>query len=148
MHADPATVWAHLTSPALRPTWEGPIVIAEIAGDGRRGIGTRAQCVTGRLATLEEIVDWQPYEHVGYRLSVADVGAVDATFDLEADGPVTTVRLRWAPSGGSPLDSSTIEWLRKSKAAALRRLSRVLAIPAAPAAGLAQALMAAQEVEQ
>src|SRR3990170_3004878 len=67
--ADPATTWAHLTSPGLRPLWEGPIVITEMALDGRRGVGTRAQCVTGRLATLEEIVDWQPYEHVGYRLA-------------------------------------------------------------------------------
>jgi len=146
MPSDPATVWAYLTSPALRPTWEGPIVIAEVDTDGRRGVGTRAQCVTGRLATLEEIVDWQPYEHAGYRLAVAEVGAVDATYDLEADGPATTVRLRWAASSGQPLDGPEIERLRSAKASALRRLRRVLAIPAAPAAGEVQASMAQQEV--
>jgi hypothetical protein len=102
--------------------------------------------VTGRLATLEEIVDWQPYEHAGYRLAVAEVGAVDATYDLEADGPATTVRLRWAASSGQPLDGPEIERLRSAKASALRRLRRVLAIPAAPAAGEVQASMAQQEV--
>lgn len=48
--ADPSVVWAHLTSPALRTRWEGPIVIQETSGGGRRGVGTTAQCVTGRLA--------------------------------------------------------------------------------------------------
>ena len=59
--ADPATVWAHLTSPGLRATWEGPIVFEEALEGGRRGVGSRSQCITGRLATLEEIVDWQPW---------------------------------------------------------------------------------------
>ena len=38
--ADPAVVWAHLTSPALRTRWEGPIVIDEASVGGRRGVGT------------------------------------------------------------------------------------------------------------
>ena len=62
--AEPSVVWGHLTSPALRTRWEGPLVIEEISAGGRRGVGTTAQCVTGRLATLEEIVDWQPYDRV------------------------------------------------------------------------------------
>ena len=68
--AEPSVVWAHLTSPALRTRWEGPIVIEETSAGGRRGVGTTAQCVTGRLATLEEIVDWQPYDRVAWRLAV------------------------------------------------------------------------------
>lgn len=40
-----------------RLLWEGPLVIEETSPGGRRGVGTLAQCVTGRLATLEEIVD-------------------------------------------------------------------------------------------
>jgi hypothetical protein len=57
---EPSVVWAHLTSPGLRTRWEGPIRIEETSAGGRRGVGTTAQCVTGWLATLEEIVDWQP----------------------------------------------------------------------------------------
>jgi uncharacterized protein YndB with AHSA1/START domain len=129
--ADSATVWAHLTSPGLRPMWEGPIVITETAMDGRRGVGTRAQCVTGRLATLEEIVDWQPYEHVGYRLAVPDLGPVEATYDLEAAEAATRVRLRWAASGPS-VDDGAIARLRDEKIEGLRRLAAVLAIPMVP----------------
>ena len=81
--ADPSVVWAHLTSPALRTRWEGPIVIEETSAGGRRGVGTTAQCVTGRLATLEEIVDWQPYDRVAWRLAVPGLGPVAATADLE-----------------------------------------------------------------
>src|SRR6185503_14745824 len=58
--AAPSVVWAHLTAPALRSRWEGPLVIEETTAGGRRGVGTTSECVTGRLATLEEIVDWQP----------------------------------------------------------------------------------------
>ena len=120
--SSPATVWAHLTSPALRPTWEGPIVISEMAGDGRRGAGTRSQCVTGRLATLEEIVDWQPYDHVACRLAVEGVGAAEATFDLMDDGLATAVRYRWAAAGVEPVDLAVIEALRRDRQAALDRL--------------------------
>ena len=77
--AEPAVVWAHLTSPALRMRWEGPMtIIDETLAGGRRGVGTLSQCVTGQLATLEEIVDWQPYDHVGWRLAVPGVGPVAA----------------------------------------------------------------------
>ena len=73
--AEPADVWAHLTSPELRTLWEGPLEIVESSPSGRRGVGTQAQCVTGRLATLEEIVDWQPYDHVGWRITVPALGS-------------------------------------------------------------------------
>jgi uncharacterized protein YndB with AHSA1/START domain len=143
--ADRATVWAHLTSPALRPLWEGPIVITEIAGDGRRGVGTRAQCVTGRLATLEEIVDWQPYEHVGYRLAVEGIGAVDATYDLDAGvAGTTSVRLRWA-AGSPSADVGAVERLRHEKAEGLRRFAAVLSIPMVPR--IRPAVVTAQEVQ-
>ena len=74
--AEPADVWAHLTSPELRTLWEGPLEIVESSPSGRRGVGTTAQCVTGRLATIEEIVDWQPYDHVGWRIAVPALGPV------------------------------------------------------------------------
>jgi uncharacterized protein YndB with AHSA1/START domain len=134
--ADPATVWAHLTSPALRPRWEGPIVITETAPDGRRGVGTRAQCVTGRLATLEEIVDWQPYDHVGYRLAVPGIGPAAATYDLDPRDGGTGVRLRWAVAGGESPPAGAVEKERRTRESGLRRLAAVLARPviAAPEA--------------
>ena len=120
--AGPADVWAHLTSPSLRPLWEGPIVIEEASPGGWRGVGTTAQCVTGRLTSLEEIVDWQPFDHIGWRLAVPDIGPIEATVDFDAVEGGTHVRLRWAASPARPVDDETINRTRTEKAAALERL--------------------------
>jgi uncharacterized protein YndB with AHSA1/START domain len=125
--AETSVVWAHLTSPALRTRWEGPIVIEETPAGGRRGVGTMAQCVTGRLATLEEIVDWQPYDRVGWRLAVPGVGPVAATADLDPVEGGTKLRIRWAYQGGSVGDADAIERMRVDREAAYARLATVIA---------------------
>ena len=125
--AEPSVVWAHLTSPALRTRWEGPITIEETLAGGRRGLGTTAQCVTGRLATLEEIVDWQPYDRVAWRLAVPGLGPVAATADLDPTDGGTHLRLRWAYLGGVPADPAAVESLRVDKEAAHARLATVIA---------------------
>ena len=127
LSADPSVVWAHLTSPALRTRWEGPIAIEETSAGGRRGVGTTAQCVTGRLATLEEIVDWEPYDRVGWRLAVPGVGPVAATADLEPAEQGTRLRLRWALQGVSPAEPGAVERMRIDKEAAYARLATVVA---------------------
>ncbi|MBI3748308.1 MAG: DUF2652 domain-containing protein, partial [Chloroflexi bacterium] len=124
--ADPAVVWAHLTAPALRTLWEGPIAIEETLSGGRRGVGTTAQCVTGRLATLEEIVDWQPYDHVGWRLAVPEIGPVAATADLAPVDGGTRIRLRWEYQGTPPVDAMAIEAVRRDKETAFGRLASVI----------------------
>lgn len=125
--ADPSVIWAHLTSPVLRTRWEGPIAIEETSANGRRGIGTTMQCVTGRLATLEEIVDWQPYDRVAWRLAIPGVGPVAATADLEAADSGTRLRLRWGYLGAVPADADAFESLRISKEAAYARLATAIA---------------------
>jgi uncharacterized protein YndB with AHSA1/START domain len=125
--AEPSVVWAHLTSPGLRTRWEGPIRIEETSAGGRRGVGTTAQCVTGRLATLEEIVDWQPYDRVAWRLTVPGVGPVAATADLDPTESGTRLRLRWAYQGGAPADPGAVEQMRVDKEAAYARLAAVIA---------------------
>jgi uncharacterized protein YndB with AHSA1/START domain len=127
LNAEPSVVWAHLTSPVLRARWEGPIVIEETSAGGRRGVGTLAQCVTGRLATLEEIVDWQPYDRVAWRLAVPGVGPVAATADLDPTDHGTRLRLRWALPGESPAEVSVVERMRVDKEAAYARLASVIA---------------------
>lgn len=123
VRAEPAVVWAHLTSPALRAQWEGPIVVDEAAG-ARRGVGTTAQCVTARLATLEETVDWQPYDHVGSRVTVADLGPVAASIDLEEMGDSTGIRLRWQFLGDGVPTTDEVSRLRADRVSALERLAR------------------------
>ena len=126
----PASVaWAHLTSPALRPGWEGVIRIEETAPEGRRGVGTTSRCVTGVLASLEEIVDWQPFEHAGYRVTVPDLGPIEVTYDLteHADPDATTIRHRWVPGGARMVDVETRHRLERDRLAALERLRLNLA---------------------
>ena len=125
--AEPSAVWAHLTSPALRTMWEGPLVIEETSAAGRRGVGTTAQCVTGRLATLEEIVDWQPYDRVSWRLAVPTLGPVAATADVEAAEGGTRLRIRWAYVGEMPADGAAVERIRADKEAAYKRLATTVA---------------------
>lgn len=127
LSAEPSVVWAHLTSPQLRTRWEGPLVIDERLPGGRRGVGTTAQCVTGRLATLEEIVDWQPYDRVARRLAVPEVGPVAATADLEPGVGGTRLRVRWAYVGAAPADAAEVERIRADKEAAYARLATVIA---------------------
>jgi hypothetical protein len=123
--AGSATVWAYLTSPTLRTTWEGPIAISETSASGRRGIGTVATCVTGRLATIEEIVDWQPYDHAAWRLAVPGIGPVLATCDLDALADRTTVRIRWSrPDDDADAPADVLARLREDRTAAFGRLIR------------------------
>ncbi|MEO8229591.1 MAG: DUF2652 domain-containing protein [Chloroflexota bacterium] len=124
--AEPSVVWAHLTSPSLRTLWEGPLVIEESSPGGRRGVGTTAQCVTGRLATLEEIVDWQPYDHVGWRLAVPGVGPVVVTADLEAAEGGTRLRVRWASQAEGVSAVDEISRIQVERAAAYTRLGKLV----------------------
>ena len=125
--AEPSVVWAHLTSPALRTSWEGPLLIEETSPGGRRGVGTIAQCVTGRLATIEEVVDWQPYDHVGWRLAVPTLGRVAAIADLEAVDGRTRLRVRWVLSVGEPVENGQVRRICREKKAAFRRLATISA---------------------
>lgn len=124
--AEPSVIWAYLTSPALRTRWEGPIAITETSAGGRRGVGTTAQCVTGRLATLEEIVDWQPYERVAWRLAVPGLGPVAATADLDPIESGTRLGLRWAYEGSTAADPAAVQRFRGEKEAAYARLRTVI----------------------
>jgi hypothetical protein len=118
-------VWGHLTSPGARPAWEGPLEITETLVDGLRGVGGTARCVTGRLATIEEIVDWAPYEHVGRRVAVPGIGPVETSHDLEPVGGGTRLQVRWR-SATPPADARAVERARLDTEAALGRLRQVV----------------------
>ncbi|HEX5014576.1 MAG TPA: DUF2652 domain-containing protein [Candidatus Limnocylindrales bacterium] len=122
--APPADCWAYLTSPKLRARWEGPISFAETSPTGRRGVGTTTECVTGRLATLEEVVDWQPYDHVAWRLRLGGSGPIDASADLEGVADGTRLSLRWARPSGA--DSPELVEAAAARREAIDRLIAVL----------------------
>ena len=90
-------------------------------------MGTTAQCVTGRLATLEEIVDWQPFERIAWRLAVAGLGPVAAIADLDRVEGGTRLRLRWGFLGESPVPHDEVARIAVEKEAAFARLATVVA---------------------
>ena len=95
-------------------------MLDETPAGSRMGVGTTLQCVTGRLASIEEIVDWQPFEHVGYRVVVPEVGLILATYDLEDVPSGTLVRHRWSADG--PIDRAGAVAGAVARRAALDRL--------------------------
>jgi hypothetical protein len=91
----PAVAWEWLTAPERRHAWDGRSPMEETTVGGRRGIGTTSRCVVGRLATLEEVVEWRPYERLARRARVGRLGPTTWTWDLRATPDGTRLRLRW-----------------------------------------------------
>ena len=98
--APTSLVWDYMTSPARRPKWQhGVTGVVEAPGTaGRRGIGTVNHCMHGKDAIIEEVMDWQPYDHVTYRslLPIPNVPKLLSTYLFEdlGDGQ-TRVELRF-----------------------------------------------------
>lgn len=92
--ADPATIWSYLTVPARRVDWQGLNRVDELAGPGRRGVGTRTHCIHAKGSFDEEILDWHPYQHEVVRMFMPRMGSVLASYDLEPSGGGTRLRYR------------------------------------------------------
>jgi uncharacterized protein YndB with AHSA1/START domain len=100
LHAPPPLVWDYMTSPVRRPRWQHGVdgVVENAATTGRRGVGTVNHCMHGKDAIIEEVIDWQPYDHVTYRslLPVSNVPKLLSTYLFQdlGDGR-TRVELRF-----------------------------------------------------
>ena len=101
LDAPPAIVWDYATSPARRLSWQFGVTGVEAAGGpaGRRGVGTVNHCIHGKDATIEEVLDWQPYDHVTVRsqLPIPDVPKLVSSMVFEdlGDGR-TRLEMRFA----------------------------------------------------
>jgi hypothetical protein len=59
-----SVTWSYLTEPGIRASWTpGVQRIDQTTPDGRRGVGTQNHCIHGRNASLEEILDWRPFDY-------------------------------------------------------------------------------------
>lgn len=92
--ADPATIWSYLTVPARRVQWQGFDQVDELAGLGRRGVGTRTHCIHAKGTFDEEILDWHPYGHEAVRMFIPRMGSVLASYDLTPSDDGTRMRYR------------------------------------------------------
>ena len=89
-----ALTWAHLTEPGLRAAWTpGVERVDQTTSDGRRGTGTRNHCVHGKNASLEEILDWRPFDYftIENRVPVPLLKPIRTTFELEDTAEGTRV---------------------------------------------------------
>ncbi|HET7726696.1 MAG TPA: DUF2652 domain-containing protein [Candidatus Limnocylindrales bacterium] len=120
--ASPMVVWDHLTLASLRARWEGDVRLQAVDGDG--GPGSLAHCVTGRLAMLEEVVDWQPFERVGWRVVVPGAGRAAVVADLTPEAGGTRLRVRWAPEGAG--DRAVLRGIAAARGHALAGLKHRL----------------------
>jgi class 3 adenylate cyclase len=94
----PMALWEHLTAPSERARWGGIEVIEDVT-DGQRGIGSVSACVVDRLRTVEEIVDWRPFDCVVRTATLPGGRRLTTRQQLEPDGDGTRLRVMW---WGSP----------------------------------------------
>jgi class 3 adenylate cyclase len=91
----PMAVWEQLTSAALRTGWEGIERVEEANVGGRRGVGTMSACVAERLASVEEILEWRPFQGFVRQASVPGVGRLAVRYQLTEQGDSTRLEVRW-----------------------------------------------------
>jgi hypothetical protein len=88
-------IWEQLTSPRLRPGWEGIERVDEATVSGRRGVGTMSSCVADRLASVEEILEWRPFAAFVRRATVPGVGRLAVRYELTPEDDATRLQVRW-----------------------------------------------------
>lgn len=127
MAASPILVWEFLTAPARRTMWEGMALVEETVG-GARGVGSTAVCVSEQLRTVEEILDWRPFESFTRRVEHPDLGALTAIYQLSEVATGALLQVSWfAERPRLPdADPSASEVLLAERTAAFDRLSAVL----------------------
>jgi class 3 adenylate cyclase len=90
----PMEAWERLTAPAERARW-GSLMVIEQATPGWRGVGSVSACVVDRLSTVEEIVDWRPFDYFVRTAKLPDGRRLTSRHELEPDGDGTRLRVLW-----------------------------------------------------
>lgn len=69
--APPQIVWEFVTTPGRRMAWQlGVTGVKVTAAGNRRGVGATTHCMHGKEASVEEILDWRPYDYYTIRNTV------------------------------------------------------------------------------
>ncbi len=92
----PPIAWQYLTAPQVRIRWQpGIVAFDQDLTNGRRGIGTVNHCVHGEGATLEELLDWRPFEYFTTKATVPGGHEFTSTDELTATPSGTHLTIRF-----------------------------------------------------
>lgn len=98
--APPQVLWEFVTTPGRRVAWTPGMTGVNIDAPGnRRGVGATNHCLHGKNASVEELLDWRPYDYYTLRNTVrTPVGPVSflMTNELEPTPDGTILHMRAA----------------------------------------------------
>jgi hypothetical protein len=96
IQATPQEIWSYVTDPARRADYVAGVErVDEVPADGRRGIGTTNHCVHGAGISLEEVLDWRPFDYFTLRNTMPGMGSWVTTEELKATDCGTHVTIRF-----------------------------------------------------
>ena len=124
--AAPMTVWEELTSPHRRQAWEGLLRIEEEPVGGRRGVGTLSSCAAERLSTLEEILEWRPFEAFVRRATLPGIGRLAMRAELrgdDSDAARTNLSVAWYGTAVTGAEAAAQRERLLAHAASLREVT-------------------------
>jgi Protein of unknown function (DUF2652)/Polyketide cyclase / dehydrase and lipid transport len=96
--APPQVAWEFITTPGRRLTWTPGMTGVECVAPGnRRGVGAVNHCMHGRNASIEELLDWRPYDYFSLRNTIhtpaGPVSFLQTTeFEPTPDGTIVHMR--------------------------------------------------------
>ena len=69
--APPQVAWEFVTTPGRRVNWQLGVTGVEVNAIGnRRGVGSTNHCMHGKDTSIEELLDWRPFDYFTYRNTV------------------------------------------------------------------------------
>jgi Protein of unknown function (DUF2652)/Polyketide cyclase / dehydrase and lipid transport len=131
--APPQVAWEFVTTPGRRIAWQLGVTGVEVIATGnRRGIGATNHCMHGQDTTIEEVLDWRPYDYFTYRVTVPTaMGPVRfvATTEFEPTPGGTILHQRFA-APRTPKERTIMEqmasWLDQGLRTSATRLTEQL----------------------
>jgi hypothetical protein len=128
--APPQLAWEFATTPGRRLTWTPGVTAVDVTATGnRRGVGATNHCRHGTSTSVEEILDWRPYDYFTIRNTVpTPLGPLRflQTSSFEATPEGTIVRLRIA-APASLRERTMLRAMRRMLDGSLREAGAMLA---------------------
>jgi hypothetical protein len=95
----PQVAWEFVTAPGRRTQWQVGVTSVEVIATGnRRGVGATNHCLHGAGVSVEELLDWRPYDYLTFRNTIpTPMGAIRLleTTEFEPNPDGTIIHWRW-----------------------------------------------------